>query len=1062
MIMYKSKWQYADQNPDTKMSQLDTMHYNLKRNKRGLPVDAPYADDGVSNSTIKMAELSTREDYETRLKPDTLNKLSSERRDYLTNVLAQTRTAAPMADLTPQLISRGNGGQGLRKQAISGTEGLSHSSNTTHLSPDFYSPLWLGLNMQMPRDIRTANAWNRAYYETNPYVRNAINLHATYPISKLKIKCEDKKVEKFFLDMMDRIDLDTVVQQVSLEYWKMGEVFAYADFDEQRGEWGKVYIHNPDYIVVKSSPIPGVSFIGLQPDPQLAKIINSNDPANARIREALDPRIIEHVRKNEFIPLDNFNVSHLKNLSAPYDVRGTSVIVSVWKDLMLYDKIRESKLVQADGMINPMTHVKIGASNPDGHYPTQSELETYRNVLECHDEETEVLTNEGFKKFAEVMTWAESISENGDVEIHDVIAKPGIEIACFNDQTEKLEYHQPIRATLYQRDGEMCHFQNDKIDICVTPNHKMLYSHKRYAKGEDGIRHSYWGEWEVKDAEDVFNSPYGRFRSELKWDGDDSITHIDVCGKSVEVELYLEYLGYLLSEGCIYSTDADHTIGIYQAVDKHMDKMAACVERFAKSIDKTYCTQIKSRLCENPKWKDIWSATFSGKDLANWFAERIGDDKLRTYSWVKHVPRELMNLSPRLLKVLLEALVDGDGSRYVSKNGIKRWSYYSTSKKLADDVYEIAYKCGYVPTVFVRDSEEYLENGVHGYARRPLYTVMWSDGNSGRYPNVYKTSRDSVTKEKNYPLQREHYQGKVWCFEVPTGFFITRRNGKITIQHNSAQFDKDFKLITHDAVAIERIGYNGAVMDTSADVQFLIDNVLMGLMVPKSILTQEGATYASASVALDVMRQRYNNFRTMMANWLEKKIFAPIAEIQGFYKPENGIKRLIVPTVEWNHMTLYDLDNYLGHILGLVEKQHVSVETVYRSLGLNKEEEMGNVRAEQVKAAILRRENEELSKMSLSELRALDPTKPVPERPRDALPGQIPGAQPPGGGGGGMGDLLGGGMGGGPPMPDMGGGMPGGDLGGAPPPLDMGGMPGGADLGPGGPGGDLTTPPPMG
>jgi hypothetical protein len=1043
--MYKSKWMSADQTSPSNVAPADLAYYNMVRRKRALPVDAPYSNLGISNSTLKIANSSTRSDYERGLRGESLKKVSDERRDYLMNVLSQTTPAVMAQELHPQLIRRSDYDGRFVKQAVSGTQGLAHSTNTTHLAPDFYSPLWLGLNMQMPRDIRTANAWNRAYYETNPYVRNAINLHATYPISKLKIKCEDKKVEKFFLDMMDRIDLDTVVQQVSLEYWKMGEAFVYADFDAKRGEWAKVYIHNPDYIMVKSSPIPGVSFIGLQPDPHLAKIITSNDPASIKIRESLDPRIIEHVRKNEFIPLDNFNISHLKNLSAPYDVRGTSIIVSVWKDLMLYDRIRESKLVQADGMINPMTHVKIGSSNPDGHYPTQSELETYRSVLECHDEETEVLTSEGFKRFNEVMTWTESISENGEVEVLDVIAKPGVEIACFNDQTEELEYHKPIRATLYQRNGEMCHFKNDNIDICVTPNHKMLYSRKYYAKDKDGTRCSHWGDWEVKDAEDVFNNPYGRFRSEIKWNGDDSITHIDVCGKPVEAELYLECLGYMLSERYIYSTDADHTTGTYQVVSKHMDKIAACVEKFANAIDEDYCAKTKLSLSESSKHIDAWSATFSGKRLAIWFADRIGDDKIQMCFRTKYVPREIMNLSPRLLTILLEALVDGDGSRYISEKGTKRWFYNSTSKRLADDVYEIAYKCGYVPTVFVNDSEKCFKDG----SRNQLYTVAWSDNNGERYPSIYKTSIDSVTKERTYPLQRENYNGKVWCFEVPTGFFITRRNGKITVQHNSAQYDKDFKLITHDAVDIQRIGYNGAVMDTSADLQFIIDNVLMGLMVPKSILTQEGATYASASVALDVMRQRYNNFRTMMANWLEKKIFAPIAEVQGFYRPENGIKRLIVPTVEWNHMTLYDLDNYLQHVLGLIEKQHVSVETVYRSLGLNKEEELANVRAEQVRAAILRKENEELSKMTLSELRTLDPRKPVPERPRDVLPGQLS----PSGGGGGMGDL------GGMPPP-----MSGGDLGGMPPPMpggDLGGMLGGADLGPGGPGGDLTAPPPM-
>jgi hypothetical protein len=214
-------------------------------------------------------------------------------------------------------------------------------------------------------------------------------------------------------------------------------------------------------------------------------------------------------------------------------------------------------------------------------------------------------------------------------------------------------------------------------------------------------------------------------------------------------------------------------------------------------------------------------------------------------------------------------------------------------------------------------------------------------------------------------------------------------------------------------------------------------------MVPKSILTQEGATYASASVALDVMRQRYNSFRTMMSNWLEKKIFAPISEVQKFYKLENGLKRLIVPQVEWNHMTLYDLDNYIAHISTLVERNRVSMRTLDRSLGLSRANELSNIREEMIEAAIVQKEKQALDQMTLAELRSLDPEEPivVQEREKSGLPGAPPGIP----GAGGPADMMAGlGM----PPPgggaDMMGGMGGPPMGGPMPGPDMGAMPGGA------------------
>lgn len=644
-----NRWQGAD--VDSQFNPLDNLYYHRARNKRGLPESAPgIAMGGMSNSSYQMASKSANASPDDHFRKDSLANVSQERREYIQDILErQGGSPRPNFPMGPSVVKQAT----LLKYATANPVGTSSSTDTLHIAPELYSPLFLTQNLQLPRDIITANAWNRAYYETNPIVRNAINLHATYPISKMNIKCEDPKVEQFFMDMMEKVDLETVVQYTALEFWKMGEAFIYASFDESTGSWDKIYLHNPDFISVKSSPIPGTMTIALRPDPELEKIITSNDPAHVKIRESLDPRIVHHVLMNEYIPLDSFNISHLKNLSAPYDVRGTSTIVSVWKDLMLYDKLRESKYVQADGMVNPLTLVKVGASNPDGHYPTREELETYREILE------------------------------------------------------------------------------------------------------------------------------------------------------------------------------------------------------------------------------------------------------------------------------------------------------------------------------------------------------------------------------------------------------------------QATYDKNFKLVTHDAVDIQRIGYSGQVLDTSADFTMIIDNILMGLMVPKAIMTQEGATYASASVALDVMRQRYNNFRTLMANWLEQKIFAPIAEVQKFYKYENGVKRLIVPQVEWNHMTLYDLDNYLGHLMPLVDKKQVSVGTVYRSLGLDRDNELSNIRAESIQQMIIQKETEELGKMSLSELRALDSSKPVPEKPAAPLPGAPGGPGGPGGPpGGGIDELLGG-----PP----GGGLPGMGPPGGPPPGGPGLAEGPGGLPPGGemPGGGPPGGPPV-
>ena len=94
------------------------------------------------------------------------------------------------------------------------------------------------------------------------------------------------------------------------------------------------------------------------------------------------------------------------------------------------------------------------------------------------------------------------------------------------------------------------------------------------------------------------------------------------------------------------------------------------------------------------------------------------------------------------------------------------------------------------------------------------------------------------------------------------------------------EYDPDFKIFTHDAVTVERIGYNNGILDTSNLTTQLIKEIYTGLMVP-SVLMDGGSdtTYANGGVALDVLRQRYMQFRNMLSVWLRRKIFAPISKM---------------------------------------------------------------------------------------------------------------------------------------------------------------------------------------
>src|SRR5690606_24012502 len=191
------------------------------------------------------------------------------------------------------------------------------------------------------------------------------------------------------------------------------------------------------------------------------------------------------------------------------------------------------------------------------------------------------------------------------------------------------------------------------------------------------------------------------------------------------------------------------------------------------------------------------------------------------------------------------------------------------------------------------------------------------------------------------------------------------------------------------------IGAGSGIYDTSNDFTQLLKEMYAGLMIPQIIIEGGGdITYSNAGVSLDVLRQRYMQFRNLMSAWLRRKIFLPIAKLNEFYDYVDGEKTLVIPEVDWNHMSLFDLESYVQTLKELTTGEQgakrVSIHTLYRSLGLEWDEEKRKIRKEDIAEAIRKKEIESLSKMSLNALRSLNEDDEIPEILETPLPGISP------------------------------------------------------------------------
>ncbi|MAG20407.1 hypothetical protein CL618_03170 [archaeon] len=344
------------------------------------------------------------------------------------------------------------------------------------------------------------------------------------------------------------------------------------------------------------------------------------------------------------------------------------------------------------------------------------------NIQACYSSDTEVLTNEGWKKYQDVKN---------------------LKIAQFNPKNKTIQFLPHKGLYEYDCTGKMYNFKNKRNDILVTPNHKMLakeYSQKEYKEitaenlKYNTIHFLNSGNFIGKE-EKYFTLPPIKHKQNRKHP---KYTH-QHKSKKIPMNLWLEFLGYFLSEGGL---QREPTLGIPQEPGENCNKIRKCLSKLSKYVGFT--------LTESKDQK------YSRFQITNTQLFRFLETNCGKKCNEKKYPLDLSSLSKKQLKILYNALMLGDGCS-------KGKYYSSTSIELTDLFQSIACLIG-----------RSANKGVHYKAygnRQTCYRVTLCDKIN---PSI-----------KNKFIKKIEYNGKVFCFSTKTGFFLTRRNGKIAIQGNT-------------------------------------------------------------------------------------------------------------------------------------------------------------------------------------------------------------------------------------------------------------------------------------
>jgi len=343
---------------------------------------------------------------------------------------------------------------------------------------------------------------------------------------------------------------------------------------------------------------------------------------------------------------------------------------------------------------------------------------------QCYDETTEVLTDHGWKYFR-------------DVDRSDLVASLSAE--------GELKFVKPAMYVDVRREGDMYRLRGRSVDLMVTPNHNMYVS----VAGEEGF-----GPYSLRRMDELPTSCKLRFQTSASWEGKETelFTIPAVPGsngrpRELPMDDWLELLGYYLAAGRVHRKDGEPDsiiIGNLSTSSKE-ECIGGCLERLG----------LKQVLEDG-------EIVVHDRPLAAYLASLGRKDE-------EHIPREVLVLPPRQLRILYEALMLGyEGPGRGSGQELR-----TRSKRLADDLQELALRIGMSAQISVSIPGRYRSRSRSGYeADVPRYTVTMLQSEDGGAVEV------EIDPSQPHAVERVPYRGRVYCVEVPDHVLYVRRNGK--------------------------------------------------------------------------------------------------------------------------------------------------------------------------------------------------------------------------------------------------------------------------------------------
>lgn len=372
------------------------------------------------------------------------------------------------------------------------------------------------------------------------------------------------------------------------------------------------------------------------------------------------------------------------------------------------------RLATEKGLADPFGFAVEAVHDTQGTYNRGNRPQWARGpvgaTVMCVDEATEALTSRGWLTIDQV--------QSGDL------------FASFDLETQRLVWMPAKDIYRSDRSGPMLHIHGRSLDMLTTPDHRCVTYRRRRVPGARAEEATFES-LEIQEAQHLNHSDC--IPSAAPFDH-------SAIGEPVRDAL-VPVLGWVITEGCFYP---DGYVCIYQNENRFADAIRA--DLTAAGI----------------QWTETSHKFAKGNGLhTRFFINKSRAEEIRDLLPTKQLtPGLLMRLSVDQVRVLVDKMIDGDGSVQVRD---KEWHA--------------------AQRVFIQNPGPTLEAFQMALTMLGISFSVVKHNAECRKVILRGNSRHHVGRATKETV---HYDGRIWCPMIPgTQTWVARRSGKPFITHNT-------------------------------------------------------------------------------------------------------------------------------------------------------------------------------------------------------------------------------------------------------------------------------------